>query len=149
MAEPGVGIEGLGEFRRALKQVDRELPKQLRAAMRSEVADPVAEKVKSRVPVRSGRWLKAIRGGATQRTAYVQWGRASVPYAGWMEFGGGIPNKRSGKRKAGKPFRYRTFVQEGRYVRPTVGDEAVRAGNAAEKAMLEVMVSAKLRLESQ
>ena len=149
MAEPGVGIEGLGDFRRALKNVDRELPKELRARMRSDVADPVAALVKARVPVRSGRWRKAIRGGATQRVAYVQWGRASVPYAGWMEFGGGIPNKRSGKRKAGKPFRYRTFVQEGRYVRPTVGDESARAGDAAEKALLEVMASAKLRLESQ
>jgi len=146
MAEPGVGIEGLGEFRRALKQVDRELPKQLRAAMRSEVADPVAEKVKSRVPVRSGRWLKAIRGGATQRTAYVQWGRASVPYAGWMEFGGGIPNKRN---RTGRARVRRPFVAEGRYVHPVVSAESVRAGNAAEKAMLEVMVSAKLRLESQ
>ena len=146
MAEPGVGIEGLGDFRRALKNVDRELPKELRARMRSDVADPVAALVKARVPVRSGRWRKAIRGGATQRVAYVQWGRATVPYAAWMEFGGGIPNKRS---RTGRARVRRPFVSEGRYVHPVVESESARAGNAAEKALLEVMASAKLRLESQ
>lgn len=142
MVSPGVEIEGLAEFRRALKRVDDDLPKDLRATMRRQVADPVALRVKSQVPVLTGTWRSTIRGGATARTAYIQWGRAKVPYAGWMEFGGQLPSQRSGR-----PARYvRRRVGRGYYVHPEVERARPLASAAAERALEQVMRRAQLSL---
>ena len=145
MAQPGqVEVEGLAEFRRALNQVDRELGKELRRTMKSEVAQPVAQRVRSRVPVRSGAWRKEIKPFATARAAGVQWGRAKVPYAAWMEFGGGIPNKRN---RTGSPRISRKFLAGGRYVHPTVEESASDALGAAQGALDAVMRRAQLVLD--
>lgn len=146
MVGPGVEIEGLAEFRRALKKVNQDLPKDMRATMRREVADPVAMRVRAKVPVgpgKGGHWRDTIRGGATQRNAYVQWGRAKIPYAGWMEFGGQLPSKRSGK-----PARYvRRRVGRGYYVHPEVERARPLAGQAAQRALQQVMRRAQLTLD--
>lgn len=131
-----VDVEGLSDFRRSLREVDRELPKELRAALRRDVADPVAGQVQTRVPVKSGAWRKAIRGGATQSAAYIQWGRAKVPYAGWLEFGG----KRRGGRNS---VAYRNRVSTGRYVWPTVRSNEDRAAEATLQAMDRTMRRAR------
>lgn len=145
MAQAGaVEVEGLAEFRRALSQVDKELSKELKRGMKTEVAEPLAEDIKAKVPVRSGTWRKVIRGGATARNAYIQWGRSKVPYAAWMEFGGGIPNKRN---RRDSPRLSRPFKSGGRYVHPTVEDNREQAGKAAADVLEETMKRARLRLE--
>lgn len=146
MVTPEVEIDGLREFRRALKKVDKDLPKEMRATMRRMVADPIAAKIKTKVPVgpgKGGHWRDAIRGGATQRNAYIQWGKAKIPYAGWMEFGGQLPSKRSGKRA-----RYmRPRADNGRWVYPTIEANREFAADAARKALDQTMSRARLALD--
>lgn len=117
-------IEGLRDFNRAIKQVSPDVASSLKDELRGEVAEPVAARARSNVPERTGRWKRAIKAGATQRGAHITWGRKTVPYAGWMEFGGQLPSKRSGK-----PARVRRQrVGDGRYIYPEVAagrDEAV------------------------
>lgn len=139
MAKPGVEVEGLKEFNKALKKVSKDLSKDMRGEMRSEVADPVAAKIKARVPVKSGRWKKAIRGGATTKTAYVQWGKATVPYAPWMEFGGAI------RPHVGQAI-IRPYMKDGRYVYPTLWEERGRANEAAMNVLERSMKRAQLQL---
>lgn len=136
MAQGAVEVEGLREFRRAVKQVSSDLEKDLKRAMKADVAQPLAEKVKSEVPTRSGRWRGVIRGGATAKNAYIQWGKAKVPYAAWREFGGKLPQ---GPKL---PFR-----KGGRFVHPTVESNREQAGEAAATVLEQTMRRARLQLE--
>jgi hypothetical protein len=141
-----VRVEGLDELRSALRQVDRTLEKDLTRRMRTRVAGPVADKVRDAVPTgpgRGGHWRSAIRGGATSRAAYVQWGRGNVPYAPWIEFGGQLPSKRSGR-----PARVRRpYVPDGRYVHPTVRAAGPMALEAANEALQQTLARARLALD--
>lgn len=103
-----VRIDGLRDFQRALRHADRDLPKQLRKAW-NEIAEDVAEEARRRVPVDTGRLRDSIRPHSQQRYGQVAMGRSSVPYAGWIEFGGRRPHERD-------------FVRQGRYLFP-VADE--------------------------
>ncbi len=129
MARPAqqVQIKGARELRRALNKIDRDLGKQLRRALKDEVAEPAAAKIRSRVPRLTGRWSSKITAGASQSSAYVTWGRSTVPYAGPVEHGG---------YPAGRPF-----VKEGRYVWPTakeldpqIEDAALRVFDRVSRA---------------
>lgn len=136
MAQGAVEVEGLREFRSAVKRASKDLDKELKRAMKTDVAQPLAEDIKAKVPVRSGRWRSVIRGGATTKNAYVQWGRAKVPYAAWREFGGKLPQ---GPKL---PFR-----KGGRFVHPTVESNREQAGEAAANVLEQTMRRARLRLE--
>lgn len=170
MPQGAVEVEGLREFRSAVKQVGPDLEKNLKRGMKTEVAQPLADEIKAKIPVRSGRWRSVIRGGATAKSSYVQWGRSKVPYAAWMEFGGGIPNKRNRtsagreearqrQRAAGESLASlrnvkvrgarisRPFKPGGRWVHPTVENNRETAREAAEKVLEDTMRQARLRLE--
>lgn len=133
MVAGAVHIDGFDEFRRAIRDVDRELPKQMRAGMRRWVADPVAARIRADVPRGPGRppghWYQEIRGGATQRAAYVQWGRRLV-YPPIVEFAkkwGGVPGR-------------------GRYVYPEIERSQELAARAAERVLDDVFRRARLTL---
>ena len=108
-----VKVEGMWEFRKALRAVDTEFPKQLRKGLNT-VAEQVADEAATRVPVRSGGLKASIRPLSTQSEGRVVMGRARVPYAGWIEFGGTISPR-------GAPMT-REFKKGGRYLFP-VADE--------------------------
>lgn len=109
----GIKIEGLKELRKALRDADRELPKQLRRGF-NEVAVMVADEAAQRVPVQTGRLRDSIRPRSTQTEGIVVMGRASVPYAGWIEFGGRIAPRGT--------VIERPFIREGRYLLPAAKD---------------------------
>lgn len=136
VAQGAVEVEGLREFRGAVKKVSKDLDKELKRGMKTDVAQPIADEIKGKVPVRSGRWRSVIRGGATTKAAYVQWGRAKVPYAAWREFGGKVPQGPS------LPFR-----KGGRFVHPTVESNRDQATDAAATVLEQTMRRARLRLE--
>lgn len=102
-----IKVEGMWEFRKALRAVDTDLPKLLRKGLNT-VAEQVADETASRVPVRSGALRDSIRPLSTQSEGRVVMGRARVPYAGWIEFGGTISPR-------GTPMT-RDFKREGRYL---------------------------------
>lgn len=108
-----VRVEGMREFRKALRAADHDLPKQLRKELNG-VAEQVADEAARRVPVRSGELRDSIRARSTQSEGRVVMGWARVPYAGWIEFGGTIAPRGAALTR---PFR-----REGRYLFP-VADE--------------------------
>jgi len=101
-----VKIEGLREFKRALKDVDSGLPKALRLAF-NDAADVVVSDAKPRVARRSGRAAGTVRAKSTQTKARVSGGGARAPYYPWLDFGGSVGRNRSVKRPfIGKTGRY-------------------------------------------
>lgn len=102
-----VKIEGLREFTRGLKEMDRELPKALRLAFNS-AADVIVADARGRVPSRTGRARGSIVARSTQTKARVEGGGRKAPYYPWLDFGGSVGRRRSVKR----PFLGRT----GRYI---------------------------------
>lgn len=101
-----INVEGLKEFTKALKAVDKDLPKALRLAF-NESADLVVDDAKPTVPRRSGRASKSVRKSSTRTKARVSGGSKRVPYYGWLDFGG-----KSGKDGAV----YRQYRSDGRYI---------------------------------
>ena len=100
-----VKIEGLREFQRGLKDMDRDLPKALRLAFNS-AADVIVSDARPRVPSRTGRARASVVARSTQTKARVEGGGRKAPYYPWLDFGGRLP---SGPRR---PFIGRT----GRYI---------------------------------
>lgn len=86
-----IEIAGLGKLAKALKQIDEDLPAELKSINR-EAAEDVARLARTLVPVRSGRLLASIRAGSTIKSGTVKTGKAKVPYAppihwGWAKRG--------------------------------------------------------------
>jgi phage gpG-like protein len=102
-------IDGLREFRAALKAADASLPRELRPAF-NKAAEVVAFAARGRVPTRSGSLASSIRPLSTQTEGRVAMGSAKVPYAGFIEFGGRVGRKKSVSRP---------IVKSGRYLYPT------------------------------
>lgn len=122
-----------------MKECEQDLKDLNRA--HKKLADVAAKDIREAVPSKSGKWKGAIKGSGTRTMAKVVWGRASVPYAPWQEFGGTVKwRSRRGMGPRG-PFAwgYRTRavmfikrprVPSGRYVYPTA--------HANEQKYLEV-----------
>lgn len=102
-----IQITGLREFQRALKQMDADLPKQLRVAL-NEASGLVIDYAQPRMPSVTGRARASLKARSSQRAARVGMGGRRAPYAPWLDFGGE-------GRKKGRPAP-RTFIKEGRYV---------------------------------
>lgn len=106
MAEK-IQMSGLREFQRALKQMDTDLPKQLRIAL-NEASGLVIDYASSHMPKVSGKAAASLKARSTQRAARVGLGGKRAPYAPWLDFGG------EGRIK-GRPSK-RPFLKDGRYV---------------------------------
>ena len=120
MPDDAIQVDGLKELKKQLREVDASLTKELRRELRS-VSQTAERAIRSNVPVgpaRGGHWRTAIRAGATPTSAYVTWGRASVPYAPWLEFGGTLRRRRP--VSGGFTSIPRTRTPQGRYVFPVV-----------------------------
>lgn len=141
MPGPAIQIRGLGELSRALKDVDDELPKELRRGLKA-IADKVASGIRGRAPKGpSGKFSSRIVGRATQKSASISWPRTAVPYAGFVEFGnvtgrgGGIGPGDSNPR----PYR-----QEGRYIFPYVEDHRTAIEGDIQSLVSDVLRKADL-----
>jgi hypothetical protein len=87
---PTVEVVGLNAFNRDIKRMCADigpLNKALSDAGR-HAAEPVAAAVRSSLPHDSGRLSGTVRVTASRSGAAVREGRASVPYAGPVDFGG-------------------------------------------------------------
>lgn len=82
-----VRVEGLKEFRSALRKLPPEYRKEL-AAIHKEAATPVAETARLLAPSQSGNLAASIRPLGSQREGRVAAGSKSrVPYAGPIHWG--------------------------------------------------------------
>lgn len=116
-----IEIQGLNEFRKKLRAMDKELPKALRLAFNA-AADLVVQGAKPKVPTRSGKAKGSIRARSTQTSAKVMGGGKRVPYYPWLDFGGRVGYGGKIKRK---------FTKDGRYIYP-VYKKASNSGKIQE-----------------
>lgn len=100
-----IKIQGLLEFRRNLRKLDKDLPKALRLA-NNEAAQIVVDWAQPKVPTKSGRAARSVRAKSTGTQARVEGGGKRVPYYPWLDFGGRVGPKRSVKRPFDKSGRY-------------------------------------------
>lgn len=136
MAEP-IRIEGLREFQRGLRKMDKDLPKALRIAL-NEAAQIVVDEARPKVPRRTGRAAASIRVASTRTAARVREGGGRVPYMPWLDFGG-----RTGRNRSV----VRPFYRQGRYVWRAVGARRDDITAAMEKALVGVAQSAGLEVD--
>ena len=108
MAREMVRIDGLRDFQRALRQMDKDLPRQMRVAF-NNASQLVVDYAKPRVPTRSGAARGSLKVRSSPRQARIAAGGRRAPYYPWLDFGGRVGRDRSVQR----PFR-----TEGRYVYP-------------------------------
>lgn len=123
-----VAVEGLAELRKALGQIDKQLPKDLRKRLKV-VADEVADDARRRVPVKTGRARASVKSGVSGNRAYVQEGKAEVAYMGWLDFGGTL--KPVGGRKN---TIVRARPKGGRFLYPAVAAKKDRIVEGATQA---------------
>lgn len=126
---PDIRVVGLRDTIRALRAVDQGLPKAMREANK-KAADEV---VKVALPLagrafrsRSGRARGSIKALASQRDARVKGGSSSVPYFGWLDFGGRVGHRDTA---------HRPFLREGRILRPAVKQARPRVLAEYEKSV--------------
>jgi hypothetical protein len=114
-------LEGLKELRRDLIRLgDDDMPKAFVAAG-VKVAEPLAGRVRSRLPRDSGDLAGSVRVAKIRTGAALRVGSKKVPWAGWVEFGG---------TRRRPHVSSRDFYPQGRYIFPearAAGPQAVEA----------------------
>lgn len=108
VAHDAIRVDGLAQFSRALRQIDKDAPKELRLVANT-AADVVAGRARTRVKRQSGRAQRSVKASSTRTLARVKGGGPRTPYYPWLDFGGRVGRKRSIKRK---------FIKSGRYIYP-------------------------------
>lgn len=133
-----IKIEGLAEFRKALRDVGSDLPKALRIGMNTAM-QIVVDDAKPKIPRRTGRAAASLKTQSTGTKARIKGGGNRAPYYPWLDFGG-----RVGKNKSVR----RAFLKSGRYIWKSFADkrEAVLAG--LEDALIDVAKQAGLEVTS-
>ena len=107
---PKIGIDGLAQFNRSLRQVGPEAPKKLRLALNS-VSDLLVTRTVPTIPTRTGAARRSMKARSTRTSARVAVGGRLAPYFPWLDFGGRTGRNRSVERP---------FYKDGRYVFPTL-----------------------------
>lgn len=116
---PGVGVLiNTSEFQRALREYDNELQKGTRREL-AAVARWGRDLIRADVPIgpaAGGHAFRAYTSGTRGFNPYVRFDRGYREYVGWLDFGGQLPSKASGK-----PARIvRPIVADGRYFYPGI-----------------------------
>lgn len=135
MARETIRIDGLREFQKALRDMDRDLPKQLRIALNS-ASELVINYAKPKVPKRTGRAAGSLKVRSSQKAARIAAGGARAPYYPWLDFGGKIP--------AGP---VRKFYTEGRYIYPGLKANKDKITQQLEVALTELAKGAGLEVD--
>lgn len=131
MATDGVRVDGLKELRRALGRIDPSLQKSLRSRLK-DVGDRVADRARGLMPSRSGRARSSVKAGVSGNRAYVQGGRKTVPYYGWLDYGGVL--KPTGRRRNTIS---RPVAKQGRYLYPAIESSRALIERGASEAFDE------------
>jgi hypothetical protein len=132
MAAPAVvSIIGLRALRRDIAkqttQTSSAMYEGLRAAGRL-AANPIADTTRTIVPRVSGRLAADVRVLASRTGASVRMGRQALRYAGFIEFGGNLPQGP-----------HRQYIPQGRYLFPTTLRYAERSATLYSAALQKVL----------
>lgn len=113
------------ELNRAFKQVDANLPKELRLAFK-QIASDVASRAARKVPRVTGNAASSITPRASGSSAGIAFGGSRAEYYPWLDFGGRVGRSRSV---------YRDVISGGRYVYPTIAESRDDIGRMADDAI--------------
>lgn len=134
MAAPAVvQVVGLAALRRDLNRMGSEANGPLyqvltQAARRA--AEPVATRARGAIPKDSGALSGDVRISTTKTGATVRMGRKSIPYAGWVEFGGTRPDGSE-----------REYLPNGRYLFPAARSLSADAARTYSQGLEQVLAS--------
>ncbi|TCC26723.1 HK97 gp10 family phage protein [Kribbella speibonae] len=126
MAE-AIAIDGLSQFVRNLKALDRETPKALRLAFNA-AADVVVQDARAGIPTRSGKAKGSVKARSTQTASRIVGGGNRAPYYPWLDFGGRVGRNHSIKRP---------FLAEGRYIYRAYFDNRAKYVELLEAALID------------
>lgn len=115
MDDASVKVTGIVELQKALREIDKELPKELAAGL-AEAADIVARAARQKMPVKTGRAVASVKVRKQQRGAALAYGGSKAPYAPWLDFGGSV-----GRHKS----IHRPVITGGRYIYPALKEHDV------------------------
>jgi len=156
MPAPGVKVEvtGVRELNKALKKVDTNLSKELKTGFKG-IAQHVVDRVKPKVPRRSGKAASSYKARGTQRGGAIAFGGTKAEYAPWLDFGGGKAGARGvtssdpiGHKKSTTGFK-RPFIKEGRYLYPTIVEERDEIIHMTDQLVEHVVKSAGFDTEGE
>lgn len=138
MADKSVRVEvrGLAELNRAFRQVESDLPNELKGAFRA-IAEDVAQEASGKVPHRSGRAAGSIKPRAGAKGAAIAFGGSSAPYFPWLNFGGST-GRGHVPGTGGSGAIKRPLVKPDRYVYSTITDRQEKTRDAVDKAITSV-----------
>lgn len=130
-----IKIEGLREFSRSLRKLDKDLPKGLRLAGNT-AANVIVAEAKPRVPLgpgRGGHAKTSIKAASTRTAARVSAGGKKFPYYPWLDFGGRVGPGKSVHRPFLKKGRYiwAAYAEKQAEFRETLKDELVKVAKDA------------------
>ena len=137
MAAPAVAIVGMAALRRDIKRLTDDQQSALYAGIKAagkSAAEPVAALTRASLPMGgTGTLAGDVRTSGTKTGAAVRMGRASIAYAGWVEFGGNRPDGSSREYRPG-----------GRYLFPAAKSLAMTSGDLYSRAIGEVLNSERV-----
>lgn len=131
MADPVVGVVGAKALRKDINRLVGDVRSPLFNAMKRAgyaAVQPIVGIVRSALPVsdrpassthKPGALSMDVRASGTQTGGSIRMGRKTIPYAGWVEFGGSRPDGSE-----------RPFMAGGRYLFPAAVGDASRAATA-------------------
>jgi hypothetical protein len=134
-----VEVAGLTALRKDISRLTEDQRSPLYQSLKNAgyaAAQPVATRTRATIPRgqrTSGRLQNDVRVSGARTGASVRMGRASVPYAGWIEFGGSRPDRST-----------RPYQASGRYLFPAAYAERTRVYAAYSKAIEQVFGSDRI-----
>jgi len=142
MPATAVGVVGMKALRRDINRMSSDVSGPLYRAIKAAgkaAAEPVAARARASLPADErapsrwnapGRLAGSVRTSGTRTGAAVRMGRATVPYAGWIEFGGSRPDGSQ-----------REFIPSGRYLWPAAQGLANEAAALYSQAIGQILNS--------
>lgn len=139
MDDAKLRVVGLVDLQKALRDVDKDLPKELAAGL-AEAAEIVASAARAKMPQRTGRAAGAVKAKKAQRAATIAMGGTAAPYGPWLDFGGSV-----GRQKMTK----RPFFKEGRYIYPTLRQKRAEVAAKIDEVLKEMAKKAGFDTEGK
>ena len=130
-----IRIQGLDEFVRNLKAIDRDLPKVLRVAF-NHAGQTIITEARANVPSRTGKARGSVRAQSTQKAFRITGGSKRVPYYPWLDFGGTTP--RGGRRP---------FLKDGRYIYASYFKHRDELAGLLESALIDAARAAGVEVD--
>lgn len=110
MANETIRVHGIADLQRALRQMDKDAPKELAAEL-ATISDFVLQRARAKVPHLTGAARGSMKVKKQQRGAALAVGGTKAEYYPWLDFGGRVGRNRSVRRDV---------IPGGRYIYPTV-----------------------------